>query len=309
MFDSSGTTGDPKEFELDRSAMVASAQRTIAYFGLEPGERVLLCLPVEYIAGKMMVVRALTGELDLILREPSGRPLEKGEGAFTLAAMVPLQLHQSLKAGDDLTAIRRLLVGGGELHASTRSELALMDPPAVYESFGMTETYTHFALRRINGPDPEKWFRPLEGVELGSDERGCLMVHVPGVTRKPLVTSDLVEWSPDGEGFSWLGRADNLINTGGIKVIPEVVEQQMGEQLGYECLLLPSPDEILGQKLVLLVEYKGENAPADNWLAMMKSHLAPHELPREIIPVKSLPRNASFKPDRKAALAMIRLRD
>lgn len=298
---SSGTTGDPKNFELDREAMVASARKTISFFGLEPGDRVLLCLPVDYIAGKMMVVRALVGGLDLVLREPTGRPLENLPGKLAFAAMVPLQVHRSLEAGDDLSLIALLLVGGGEVHPTIRQAMAGMDPPALYESFGMTETYTHVALRRINGPSPDDWFRPLEGVKIHRDDMGCLVIDVPWITPGSVVTNDLVELEPGGLGFKWLGRADNVINTGGIKVIPEVLEQQVGKLLGHECLILPKPDPKLGQKLVLLVEYGGPLPPADRWLDQLREHFPAHEVPREIRTTRALPRNSSFKPDRKSA--------
>jgi O-succinylbenzoic acid--CoA ligase len=301
---SSGTTGDPKWFELERESMVSSARRTLAYFGLQPGDTALLCLPVDYIAGKMMVVRALAGGLDLVPVKPSGRPLEGISGEFSFAAMVPLQLHESLKAGDDLSAIRQLLVGGGEMNPSDISALSDMTRPEVYESFAMTETYTHFALKRINGPAPEKDFRLLEGVEVGLDQRGCLVVRVEGVTGGPVVTNDLAEIHPP-ESFRWLGRIDNVINTGGIKVAPEILEERIGKLLRADCLVIPQPDEKLGQKLVLLVEWPEGAAPLESWSGLLRRELAPHEVPKLLVPVGKIPRNASYKPDRKAAQGLI----
>ncbi len=297
---SSGTTGDPKEFVLQREVMVASARRTLDHFNLGTGERVLLCLPVDYIAGKMMVVRALAGGLDLVPREPSGRPLEGRGGEFSFAAMVPLQLHESLKAGDDLSAIQTLLVGGGDLHASLRTQLSGMDQPKIYESFGMTETYTHFALKRINGPSPDHGFLLLEGVNARTDGRGCLVVEVPGVTGGEVVTSDLVELDGQEGSFRWLGRYDNLISTGGIKVVPEILEERIGKLLQVECLVLPSPDKRLGQRLILVVEWPEREAPTGSWTALLRKELAPHEVPKQVFAVREIPRNASFKPDRTA---------
>jgi O-succinylbenzoic acid--CoA ligase len=301
----SGTTGDPREYELDRGSMVASALKTLDYFGLQPGDRALLCLPVDYVAGKMMVVRALVGGLDLRLREPSGRPLEHLDENIDFVAMVPLQVHGSLEAGDGLSRVRTLLVGGGELHPSLRTRLESLETPQVYESFAMTETYTHFALRRINGAARDPDFRVLEGVEIRTDERACLVVNVPGVSNGSVVSNDLVEIAKDGLGFTWLGRFDNVIKTGGIKVIPEVLEKRIKALVGRECLLLPLSDAKLGQRMVLLVEHPGPAAPAPDWSALLREQLAPHELPKQIIPVREIPRNASFKPDRVTARKLI----
>jgi O-succinylbenzoic acid--CoA ligase len=302
---SSGTTGDPKWFELERESMVNSARKTLGFFGLQPGDTALLCLPVDYVAGKMMVVRALVGGLDLVLAEPSGRPLEGFRGEFGFAAMVPLQLHESLKAGDDLSVIRKLLVGGGEMHPSTLSELSVMSRPEVYESFAMTETCTHFALKRVNGPAPDTGFRLLDGVEIRLDQRGCLVVRVEGVTSGPVVTNDLAEIQQGERSFRWLGRIDNVINTGGIKVAPEILEERIGKLLRADCLVIPRPDEKLGQRLVLLVEWPEEGAPVKSWSGLLRRELAPHEVPKQLVPVGKIPRNASYKPDRKAARELI----
>jgi O-succinylbenzoic acid--CoA ligase len=297
---SSGSTGDPKTFTLSREAMVRSAQRTLRFFRLNPGARALLALPVHYIAGKMMVVRALVGGLDLVLAEPSSRPLAGLTGPVGFAAMVPLQIEESLSHGDPLRLISTLLIGGGELHPASREKLSLMKVPRIFETFGMTETYTHFAVKRINGPDPDAYFRVMEGVRVGTDTQGCLEVEVPGITDGPLHTSDLVEIRDRGAGFSWLGRIDNLINTGGIKIIPELLEDQIRQVIGRECLVLPEPDRKLGSRLVLLVEYEG-SPPLDAWMELLRGRLRKHELPRRVVAVSSLPRNSSMKPDRTRA--------
>ncbi|MEA3463446.1 MAG: AMP-binding protein [Bacteroidota bacterium] len=298
---SSGSTGDPKTFQLSREAMMLSAQRTLRFFDLKRGEVALLALPVHYIAGKMMVVRALVGGLDLRLVKPSSRPLLSLSGPVAFAAMVPLQIEESLNHGDPLNRISKLLIGGGELHPATRESLSSMHAPEVYESFGMTETYTHFALKRINGPHKHSGFRLLEGVRVGVDPRGCLEVEIPGITSGALLTNDLVEINPQGDGFTWLGRFDNVINTGGIKIIPELLEAQIGNIIGQECLVLPEADRKLGNRLVLLVEFEG-TPPVDTWLNLLRNNLSNYELPRRIIAVPSLPRNLSMKPDRTSAM-------
>ena len=298
---SSGSTGDPKSFLLSREAMLLSAGRTLHFFKLRRGERMLLSLPVHYIAGKMMVVRALLGGLDLQLREPSSRPLQKLSESLAFAAMVPLQIEESLNHGDPLDRISKLLIGGGELHPATREKLSLMTTPEVYESFGMTETYTHFALKWINGSNLDSDFKLLEGVHIGLDPRGCLEVEVPGITAGPLITNDLVEINKQGDGFSWLGRFDNLINSGGVKIIPELLEELIRECLGHECLVLPEPDRKLGNSLVLLVEFEGNNPPLEHWKDLLRNRLSAYEQPKKVLTVEALPRNASMKPDRTSS--------
>lgn len=299
---SSGTTGDPKTFELSREAMTASAEKTLSFFALKPGDRVLLGLSVDYIAGKMMVVRALEGGLDLVLTEPSSRPLQHVEGNFDLVPMVPLQVIESINAGDMLSRCGILLIGGGELSAVLKKQVKEFSDCKVYESFGMSETYTHFALRRINGPDAHFSFRVLEGAEISLDSRGCLVVNYEGISAGPVTTNDLVEIEQGGLAFTWLGRYDNVINTGGIKVIPEILEEKIGKLLDSTVLILPVEDEKLGQKMVLLVEGDGQVA---SWKATLAHNLASFEVPKGFIPVSEIPRNAAFKPDRLAARKLL----
>jgi O-succinylbenzoic acid--CoA ligase len=297
----SGTTGKAKSFALSRDAMISSARRTLDFFGLKKGDRALLCLPVHYIAGKMMVVRALLGGMDLIIREPSSRPLRDVQDNIAFAAMVPMQMEETIRHGDPIDRISTLLLGGGELHPATRDKLASMIMPEVYETFGMTETYTHFALKRINGHRPDNAFNLMQGVQIFSDERGCLVVDIPGVTTGRVATNDLVEINPQGDGFIWKGRFDNLINTGGIKILPEPLEEKIQECLGHECLVLPEADRKLGSRLVLMVEFRGKQPPLDSWMSLLRERLSAYEVPKRIVTVESLPRNPSMKPDRTSA--------
>jgi O-succinylbenzoic acid--CoA ligase len=285
--------------------MIGSARKTLSFFDLQPGDRALLCLPIRYIAGKMMVVRALVGGLDLVTVEPSGRPLKEVKGTFSFGAMVPLQVHESLKHGDELGCIGELIVGGGELHPELRKKMAFMERPALYESFAMTETYTHFALKRINGSSPDSLFCLMEGVRASQDERGCLVVEVEGVTGGPVTTNDLVEMDPSGKAFRWLGRLDHVISSGGIKIIPEILEQKISNCLGLECLVLPEPDVSLGSRLLLMVESPDRDPPEKKWLSLLRKDLMDHEIPKRIVTVLHIPRNASYKPDRRAALTLI----
>ncbi|MEN8201078.1 MAG: AMP-binding protein [Bacteroidota bacterium] len=297
----SGTTGDPRIHILHRQSLIRSARKTLDFFKLAPGDRVLHCLPMRYVAGKLMVVRALVGGLDLVLTEPSGRPARDLKEALAFAAMVPLQVHESLVHGDDFANISTLLIGGGKLQYASLKHLSRLEQTAVYESFGMSETYTHFALKRISGPNPDRGFRVFEGVEISQDQRNCLVVDVQGITEGPVTTNDLVEIDPSGQMFKWLGRYDHVINSGGIKIIPEMLEQQIRLVIRQNSLVLPEPDDRLGSRLVLLVETTEENPPLEEWFEAMKAILPAYELPKHIYTTPEIPRNSSMKMDRLAA--------
>lgn len=297
----SGTTGEPKTIPLERDAMIVSARRTLEYFGLQQGNSALLCLPVQYIAGKMMVVRALLGGLNLVTIEPSGNPLkswmpsaktdsenrhrpsdkkqsgnnrdESQEEAtedinelenpradadmtgmgIDFAAMVPLQLYELLQLPGTFPEIRTLIIGGGEIGPALRKKIIRLEGARIYETFAMSETYSHFAVRRINGQEAESEFRVMPGVTIGTDDRGCLTVDAGEITSGKVITNDMVRIIDDGS-FQWLGRLDNVIKTGGIKVIPETIEAVVKELTGREAVVIPRPDRRLGQKLVLVLE-------------------------------------------------------
>lgn len=341
----SGTTGDPKVYELDRMAMLHSAKMTLSFFGLTLENTALLCLPVDYIAGKMMVVRAFAGNLRLVTTEPSGNPLNNLNQPVDFAAMVPLQVFEALKTPEKLNeTIGTLLIGGGEISETLRNKIRQLDKVQVYESFAMTETLTHFAVRRLNGPGEDPLFRTLDGVAIGSDDRGCLTVSVEGITRSTVQTNDLVRIHSPG-AFEWLGRYDNIIKTGGIKVIPERIEKLVKELTGREAVIVPLPDNRLGKRLVLVLEGSETNATGmhrrdedahrnetggthigqsnkdgdhvnepgsgtgsvlpGNLPALLKTRLEKHEIPKEIRFLPRLPRNRSMKIDRLAVQRMI----
>jgi O-succinylbenzoic acid--CoA ligase len=301
----SGTTGDPRVHLLKKESMERSARRTLEYFRLQPGEKAMLCLPIHYVAGKMMVVRALLGGLHLQLVEPTSRPLRAWREPIRFAAMVPLQVHESLEHGDALSSVSTLLVGGGEIHPALRRDLEGISSLDTYESFAMTETYTHFAVRKIVKGAPGNQFRLLPGTRIEIDSRGCLVVDMPGITDAPVYTNDLVDISDDGSGFRWLGRFDHVIKTGGVKVIPELLEQTIGKILGYDCLVISEPDPKLGERLVLVVECPDPDPPVAGWKDSLSEQLTRYELPKRIMILDEIPRNASFKYDRKAVKALL----
>lgn len=251
----SGSTGVPKEIIVRKEQMLQSAKITCDFFELKRNDKVLLCLPLDYIAGKMMVVRALYAGLDLYLVNPSGHPLLGTDITFDFAAMVPLQVYNSLKRDKErerLSKIKHLIIGGGAINE--KIEKALKDfPNAIYSTYGMTETLSHIALRRINGTEASSYYTPFPTVSLTLSDDDTLIVDAPLVTDGPLKTNDVAELRQDGS-FRITGRKDNIINTGGIKVQIEEIEQVLSSHITGNFAITSIPDPRLGEAIVLLVE-------------------------------------------------------
>ncbi|MGN0836147.1 MAG: AMP-binding protein [Akkermansia sp.] len=295
----SGSTGAPKCIRAPKEAMRRSAELTLAAFGLQRGARVLLALPLRYIAGQMMVVRALVGGLQLLLREPSSLLPEEEDVAF--APLVPMQFYRTLQEPDGLERLNRvhtLLLGGGfaelpERAAGLRSRL--------FASYGMTETLSHIALRRLNGPEADAWYRPLPGVRVGLDAQGCLTVAAAHLGGGELVTHDVAELAPDGR-FRILGRRDAVINSGGVKIQAEEVEQALTAATGLACVAVPAPHPLLGQCVALL----WEGSPADEArLRAAAAQLPRYHQPKILHRTDALPRTATGKPARAEAARLL----
>ncbi len=300
----SGTTGDPKVLDLNRDSMIRSARMTLKYFGLQAGNTALLCLPVQYIAGKMMLIRALTGGLNLVTVEPSGRPLENLSREIDFSAMVPLQLIETIASSHPIDTIKKLLVGGGEVNENLLRIIQKMSQTEVYETFGMSETYTHFAIRRINGNTVDVNFNVLGGVIIDTDERACLTVDMPGVTNGKVITNDLVKIHSK-TSFEWLGRIDNVIKSAGIKIIPEILEKRIRNVIEPAHIFIGLSDPKLGQKLVLVVEGEDVKLPRDRWMSSMSEIMDKHELPKEVVVISEFPRNKAMKIDRIELLKLL----
>jgi len=299
---SSGTTGKSKKLRLLKKSMVASAENTLSFFDLHPGQTALLCLPMDYIAGKMMVIRCLVGGLNLEITEPRSLPDLSGAGNIDFCSMVPLQVLNILKKTGDLFPIKKLLIGGTEITRELERQVGHV-ATEVYASFGMAETCSHVALRRINGPGAQPDYQALHSIELNLDNRGCLVITAPYLPN-PIVTNDLVKFSGPG-AFRWIGRIDNLINTAGIKIVPEEMEARIAEKSGLVCTVIGLPHERLGQKPVLVFE----KTPGISDLSVMAviQDLFPDRMQTpEVISVEQLPRNASAKVDRKKLTEMVR---
>lgn len=285
----SGTTGPPKWIQVSKQAMVESALATGDFFDLHPGDKALHCLPVKYVAGKMMLVRAMILGLDLEFVAPSSHPLDHNETEFDFVALVPLQAQNSLS---ELKKVKKMIVGGAALNKALEKQLLKL-PTKVYETYGMTETITHIAARKLG----EKVFTVLPNVTISYDDRNCLVIHAPRISEEVIVTNDIVELVNENQ-FVFLGRVDNVINSGGIKLFPEQIEAKLGTKLHQRFFIASKPDKELGEKVILVMEGVAHDLDTDVFDALDK-----YEKPKEIVFVKTFKETGSGKILRKETLA------
>lgn len=298
----SGSTGTPKELKLKKTAMIASAHKTIHFFNLKTNDTAWLCLPIAYIAGKMMVVRAIIGQLNLIITEPEGTPqIPNREIDFT--AMVPLQVQKLIDANASFKPIQKLIIGGAPTHALLLEKLQHLSTQ-VYATYGMSETCSHIALQRINGSAPDEYFRLLPGISISTNSENCLTITAPGIVDEPIQTNDVAELLSENM-FKIIGRADHVINSGGIKIWPEQLEKAISALIHLECLIVPLDDILLGQKTVLVLESKDKVPEPEELLLKIKNTLGKHRAPRSVYYLNEFPRTASMKIDRKEVLKKI----
>lgn len=293
----SGSTGSPKPLWVEKRRMEASARITCRFLGLKAGDTALLCLPLDYIAGKMMVVRSLVCDLRLLPVEPNGHPLATVHAPIDFAAMVPLQVYNALQTADErerLMQIRHLIIGGGAIDDALAQALKTF-PHHVWSTYGMTETLSHIALRRLNGPEASGWYTPFEGVTLALNDDGCLVIDAPAVCADRLVTNDIAELSSDGR-FRIKGRKDNVICSGGVKIQIEEVERMLKPHLPSPFLISKRPDAKFGEAVVLLTEGVPDEARQAAQTCLPKNWQ-----PRYYFHIDHLPMTATGKPARKEA--------
>lgn len=299
----SGSTGTPKLIYIEKVRMRASARMTCDFLELKPADTALLCMPLDYIAGKMMVVRALERNMKLLSVEPSGHPLadntlsDLNEGIVHIAAMVPLQVWNTLRVPEErerLHHIKHLIIGGGAIPRELEQELRTI-PINVWSSYGMTETLSHIALRRIS----EDYYSPLPGISLSQDQDDCLIINAPALCAQTLYTNDIVRFHGK-DHFQVIGRRDNTICSGGIKIQIEQVEAWL-QSIGIDNIMVTyREDKALGQALVYLTtdeintDMLRKSVPTD-------TPNSKFWLPRHIVKVPSLPLTPTGKPDRATA--------
>ena len=297
----SGSTGAPKPMLVEKQRMLNSARITCDFLGLREGDTALLCMSLDYIAGKMMVVRSIERGLKLISVEPSGHPLATPHSPLDFAAMVPMQVYNSLQVPEEkerLMRIRHLIIGGGAIDDALASALKNF-PNHVWSTYGMTETLSHIALRCLNGPEASEWYTPFPSVKVSLNEDHCLVIDAPLVCPSRLVTNDIAELSSGtvpNMKFRILGRKDNVICSGGIKIQIETVERQLRPHLQAPFLITKRPDAKYGEAVVLLTEGTVPEAKEVCLRILPKYHQ-----PRVYLHVDQIPLTATGKAARKEA--------
>lgn len=293
---SSGSTGTPKMFELQKAKMIQSALRTGHVLNLDSGDSALLALPVGFIAGYMMVVRSFVLNLDLIAVPPTSNPLNGIDRSFDFAALTPMQVFRTLNAengSDKIQSIQKLIIGGGAISRELQDQLAGFHN-RIWATYGMTETLTHVALKRISRHESSALFNALPGVRFQKDDRGCLVIHDEVTRNEGIITNDLVNLISE-TSFEFVGRFDHVINSGGLKISPEIVENAIAPfMMKRRFVVTDMGDSRLGQKIVLVVE--GEESDTINLLQLNEiPGLKKHEVPKQIIYLDSFPQTVNGK--------------
>jgi o-succinylbenzoate---CoA ligase len=293
----SGSTGKPKQIRVSRQSMIRSAELSGNILDLKKGDTALLCMPLEFVAGKMMLVRALVLGLNLVVVKPSSYPLKDvpTETIIDFAAMTPMQVQETLKEPatfTKLSQIKKLIIGGAAVGRQLEDELQQLQGD-IFETYGMTETLTHIALRKINGSKRSEYFSVLPGITISTDNRGCLIVHAPHLDDPDVTTNDLVEIISPTQ-FRWLGRADNVINSGGIKIFPEQLEKKLESLIKERFIITGLPDIKLGEKVVLVIETSNP-ARFETLPGLIAKKLGAYEKPREIVFLEKFPKTSTGK--------------
>jgi len=284
----SGSTSDPKIIYLQKKHMIASAKATLSFFKLKENDSIWLCLPVGYIAGKMMIVRAIVGNLNLIYSKPESNPTTHQNKNVDFAAMVPNQVFEMLASKKgilELQKINTLLIGGSSIPTNLETRLLKNGMNNVWHSYGMTETITHIALRRIKKESKFNFYKLLNNVSIKINSESQLIINAPSLGVKNLLTNDIAELSNDGS-FSIIGRKDNVIISGGVKLFPELIEGKIDKLLSNDFFIGSIPDEKLGNKVVLFIETGTDKCDSIDLAKLnsdMKIHLKKYELPRKTV--------------------------
>ena len=301
----SGSTGKPKPIQLKKEFVINSAMATGNYFNLQENISALLCLPIAYIAGKMMLIRALTLGWQLDIVTPTSFPLEKIKKHYDFSAMIPLQLEKSIPKMD---FIKKIIVGGGVV--SKELEIKIQNiPTEIFATYGMTETITHIAVKKLNNAfESPNFYQTLPNITIYKDERNCLVIEAPNITEEIIFTNDVVRLISDTQ-FEWLGRFDNVINSGGIKLHLEKIEEKLSEIIKERFFVAGISDAVLGEKLVLVIELENFKAKELKSLVEEKINnlpsLSKFEIPKEIYFVNKFIETATKKIHRKKTLDLM----
>lgn len=292
----SGSTGTPKILNVNKLDMMQSAENTCRFFDLNRGDTALICLPIQFIAGKMMVVRALVASLNLIVGSPSLLPFEQLPCDIRFAALTPMQLENILnheEARLNLAKIEQMILGGSGISSTLQEKIKLL-LPAIYSTYGMTETLSHIALQRLNGDKAERCYTVLPAYSVHSSAENTLNIELPW-SSDIICTNDIVEML-SAESFRYVGRKDTVINSGGLKFSPETIEQAVAKFLDVPFAISSVADSVLGEKIVLVSDTDFDFAL---FLDTAKATLDHKMLPKTHLILDQMPHTDNGKIDRR----------
>jgi len=299
----SGSTGKPKEIKLKKEYLVNSAKKTINFFELPPKSSALLNLSSDFIAGKMMWIRAIIGgwHLDIVLPENKNISKQLKSHTYNFGAMVPLQAYQNSHL---LHKIDKLIIGGGIVSEALQKKLD-QHKNKIYATYGMTETITHIAVKALNNATKKELYKNqsfintyqlLDNITISQDQRNCLIIKAPDISNNSIITNDIVEII-DEKHFKWIGRYDNIINSGGLKFIPEQIEAKLAPIIDENFFIAGIPDEKLGEKIILIIETKQKKENIN-----FEKYLTSYEIPQEIYYLSKFIKTTSGKIKRNEIL-------
>jgi O-succinylbenzoic acid--CoA ligase len=315
----SGSTGQPKLWQISRDQMLASASSTIKALGLNANDKALVCLNTAYIGGMMMLVRGLAFDLELFIIPPSGNPLENVSKYnssqlalnFDFLALVPLQLEniltQTPQLIDVLNKAKAIIIGGAEIQPKLSQMIDNQLTAPTYHTYGMTETISHIALKRLNGKEKSDYFQTLSDVEIKLNSLNCLEIKAPVTENQWISTNDIVELI-DNQHFKWIGRIDNVINSGGLKLQIEVIEQKIAEvffelQIANAFFVAGLPDEKLGEKIHLIIEGQAFSPEIEGKVIFsLTKKLNKYEIPKKLLYFEKFYRTNTDKINRKVTI-------
>lgn len=305
----SGSTGKPKQIEITRSQMIASALLTIEALKLQPGGNCLLCLSPQYIAGKMMIVRAILNKMNLVAVEPALNPVINVNTDIHFAALTPMQMYHVLQdqsTEKKLNTFDNIILGGGAVSYSLQQSIEKLQP-RIYSTYGMTETVSHIALKKLNGIDKSNYYYAFEGIELNQDNRDCLTIKGPVTNNQKIVTNDRVQLLNNRQ-FEWLGRVDHMINSGGVKIQSEKVERKIEKIFSHlnvsnRFFIAGIPHAASGEQVTLFIEGTMNEIQRSNIFKELE-HLEKYEKPKELLIVPNFIETPTGKINRKETITL-----
>ena len=292
----SGSIGVPKKIKIKKQAMVNSAIATGNAFNLRPGDSLLHCLPFNFISGRMMLVRAMILGLELDVVPPKIIPVFDLDKTYDFAAMIPLQAQNSLP---NLHHFKALIIGGAASPHQLLEDIQDIDTQC-YSTYGMTETVSHIAFRPLNGPNKTEFYKAMPNVKVSTNAQDCLVLEADYLFDGALETNDVAIMHSENE-FKLIGRIDNVINSGGLKLFAEQIEKHLTSEISERFFVAGQADEKLGERLILVIE--GKEKPIDS---NIYRELQKNEIPKEVYFIDKFVETPNRKIQRKKTLELLK---